>query len=70
MSKLFKEARDTLPDTWSSNTPPTFHEIRSLSERLYSEQGVNTQALLGHRQASTTAIYDDPRGLLVDVVSQ
>lgn len=42
--------------------PPTFHEIRSLAERLYDEQGVNTQALLGHRDPRTTALYKDVRG--------
>ncbi len=41
---------------------PTFHEIRSLSERLYYDQGVDTQVLLGHRDPRTTAIYKDRRG--------
>jgi integrase len=45
-------------------TPPTFHEIRSLSERLYREQyGAEfAQAILGHANASMTDKYDDMRG--------
>lgn len=45
-------------------TPPTFHEIRSLAERLYkAEYGAEfAQNLLGHKNAKTTAIYDDLRG--------
>lgn len=44
-------------------TPPTFHEMRSLGGRLYEQQGYDPQALLGHKQASTTAIYLDNRGI-------
>lgn len=48
---------------WGDKTPPTFHEIRSLSERLYKRQGnVDTQDLLGHKSAQTTELYDDVRG--------
>ena len=45
-------------------TPPSFHEIRSLSERLYkAERGAEfAQAILGHKHASMTAVYDDLRG--------
>lgn len=43
-------------------TPPAFHEIRSLSARLYSEQGTDAQALLGHKSPDMTAIYRDVRG--------
>lgn len=45
-------------------TAPTFHEIRSLAERLYREQyGKDfAQALLGHKNASMTEKYDDLRG--------
>lgn len=46
----------------NSPSAPTFHEIRSLSERLYAAQGVDTQALLGHRDPRTTALYKDVRG--------
>ncbi len=42
---------------------PTFHEIRSLSKRLYTAQGnVDTKALLGHQDEKTAALYADPRG--------
>jgi integrase len=45
-------------------TPPTFHEIRSLAARLYTEQcGKDfSQALLGHKHAMTTDLYRDVRG--------
>lgn len=39
----------------TGDNPPTFHEIRSLSSRLYKAQpGVDVQALLGHSTAPTT----------------
>ncbi|GLX62617.1 hypothetical protein KMU_06570 [Proteus vulgaris] len=41
---------------------PTFHEQRFLSERLYREQGINTQKLLGHKTQNMTAKYHDNRG--------
>jgi len=37
--------------------PPRFHEIRSLSARLYQSEGRDPQALLGHKDAATTAVY-------------
>lgn len=45
-------------------SPPSFHEIRSLSERLYKEHyGAEfAQAMLGHKNAKMTATYDDLRG--------
>ena len=45
-------------------TPPSFHEIRSLSERLYKAEfgAAFAQAMLGHKNASMTAKYDDMRG--------
>lgn len=43
---------------------PTFHEIRSLSKRLYMTQGgVDTKALLGHSSEAVAAIYADNRGI-------
>ncbi|CAA7620087.1 exported hypothetical protein [Magnetospirillum sp. SS-4] len=39
--------------------PPTFHEIRSL---LYAEQGIDAQALLGHKSPDMTALCRDVRG--------
>lgn len=48
---------------WSAaNTPPSFHEIRSLAARLFTEQGIDAQALLGHKSADMTALYRDSRG--------
>lgn len=63
ISRRFHEALMRLGLDWGDKEPPTFHEIRSLSERLYSEQGgVNTQELLGHNDPETTALYHDSRG--------
>jgi integrase len=42
--------------------PPSFHELRSLSEREYNDQGVNTKKLLGHKHQKMTDEYDDLRG--------
>ncbi|MBK1712782.1 hypothetical protein CKO43_08320 [Rubrivivax gelatinosus] len=66
MSHAFTEARslagiqDTLPD---GKGTPTFHEVRSLSKRLYKAQGdVDTETLLGHATERMSNLYDDPRG--------
>ena len=53
---------ESLGIDWKDKTPPTFHEIRSLAIRLYSEQGVNAQLLAGHSDPGTTAIYLNARG--------
>lgn len=42
-------------------TPTSFHEQRSLSERLYEKQGIDTQQLLGHKSAAMTELYHDER---------
>ena len=42
---------------------PSLHEVRSLSARLYNEQGEDVQTLLGHKNAEMTAVYIDDRGL-------
>lgn len=42
--------------------PPTFHELRSLAQREYREQGINTKKLLGHKREEMTEVYDDLRG--------
>jgi integrase len=60
ISKGFKDARNLSGLTWDN--PPSFHEIRSLSGRLYNDQGIDAQSLLGHKDAKTTALYVDPRG--------
>jgi hypothetical protein len=70
LSKVFKEARDLSGLTWPEcdedgrkQTPPSFHELRSLAKRLYQQQGdVDTKALLGHRDDRTANLYADPRG--------
>uniref|UniRef100_Q31HX1 Phage integrase n=1 Tax=Hydrogenovibrio crunogenus (strain DSM 25203 / XCL-2) TaxID=317025 RepID=Q31HX1_HYDCU len=42
---------------------PTFHELRSLSARLYKAQGnISEQKVLGHKSAKSTEIYTDARG--------
>jgi integrase len=63
LSARFEEAREgALPDIKSSQ-PPSLHECRSLSERLYRAQGINTMTLLGHKHQSMTDVYNDDRGL-------
>jgi integrase len=65
ISKAFKNARDAAKIGASDGrTPPSFHEIRSLSERLYREEfGAEfAQAMLGHKSAQMTSKYDDLRG--------
>ena len=47
---------------WGDKQPATLYEVRSLSERLYEEQGINTQTLLAHKSAKSTAKYHDTRG--------
>lgn len=42
---------------------PSLHEMRSLSERTYREQGIDTQRLLGHANQEMTDAYNDDRGL-------
>jgi integrase len=69
LSKVFtleleRMQKETGGIDWEGRDPPTFHEIRSLSERMYAEQGnVKTQDLLGHKDPRTTALYHDSRGM-------
>jgi integrase len=58
---VIKRCRDSVV---SKSMPPTFHELRSLAARLYSEQHSAdfSQAIPGHQSASMTAIYRDVRG--------
>lgn len=63
ISMWFAEARGKAGRAWpDGSTPPSFHEIRSLAARLYHEQGINAQALLGHKSPEMTALYRDARG--------
>lgn len=64
VNRAFRALRDKVFDKtyWGDYAAPSFFEIRSLSERLYREQGVNTQILLGHKYRTTTDSYNDLRG--------
>ncbi|EFZ72934.1 site-specific integrase [Escherichia coli] len=57
----FSKARDLAEIDWGTGTPATFHEQRSLSERLYKEQGIDTRKLLGHKTQQQTDRYHDDR---------
>lgn len=67
ITEAFTQARKAagIPDVGADGKlAPTFHEIRSLSKRLYDKQGnVNTKELLGHASDSAAAIYADARGV-------
>lgn len=68
ITRVFKSELAKLGLDWGGKTPPTIHEIRSLSARLYKAEGrVNPQELLGHRDPRTTLIYTDGRGEWVRV---
>ncbi|WP_194205780.1 site-specific integrase [Superficieibacter sp. 1612_C1] len=58
----FSKARDKTDIDWGDGSPATFHEQRSLSERLYKEQGIDTRKLLGHKSQQQTDRYNDDRG--------
>ncbi|TOZ47207.1 phage integrase Arm DNA-binding domain-containing protein [Enterobacter cloacae] len=62
LTTSFKKARNKCGIEWEKGTAPTFHEQRSLSERLYEAQGIDTQKLLGHKSPKQTAKYHDDRG--------
>ncbi|KGA39068.1 integrase family protein [Pectobacterium odoriferum] len=63
LTTWFQTARDTAFEIehWTG-TPPTFHEQRSLAERLYRDQGVDTRRLLGHKYQRTTDKYNNDYG--------
>ncbi|OBU02513.1 hypothetical protein AYY17_12740 [Morganella psychrotolerans] len=58
----FRKARDKCEIKWNKGAAPTFHEMRSLSERLYRQQRINTKNLLGHKNQQQTDKYHDDRG--------
>lgn len=64
LTQYFSEFRDKIyyERNYWNGTPPSFHEIRSLSERLYRAQGVDTMNLLGHKSQQMTDKYNDSRG--------
>jgi integrase len=62
LTTTFKKARNKCGVEWEEGTAPTFHEQRSLSERMYREQGIDTKKLLGHRSSKMTDKYNDDRG--------
>ncbi|MGL9724385.1 tyrosine-type recombinase/integrase [Sodalis sp. (in: enterobacteria)] len=63
LSEAFMKARRESGLKWES-TAPSFHEIRSLSARLYTEEKGKdyAQKLLGHKSATMTDKYRDVRG--------
>lgn len=61
-SFVFSEARNAaLIPTRPGKTPSSFHELRSLAERLYRAQGINTKDLLGHSTQAQTDEYNNER---------
>lgn len=64
LSARFETAREAVLGKHSGDgAPPSLHECRSLAERLYREQGVDTQKLLGHAHQKMTDVYNSDRGL-------
>jgi len=64
LSQRFSDARKAVGVIAEpGRLPPSFHEIRSLAERLYRAQGIDTQTLLGHKNKIMTDVYNDDRGL-------
>jgi integrase len=61
VSRIFAKAIKATGIDYILNTP-SYHELRSLSEREYKDQGVNTTKLLGHKHEKMTDEYDDRRG--------
>ncbi|MEQ7920197.1 phage integrase Arm DNA-binding domain-containing protein [Xanthomonas sp. WHRI 1810A] len=65
LSSAFAEERDRAAAKIGltlSDSPPTFHEMRSLAARLHAAEGRDPQKLLGHRTAAMTDLYRDSRG--------
>jgi len=61
ISRAFRRMRDKTKIDWHPKGPAVFYEIRSLSERTYAEQGIDTTTLLMHKSSETTRIYKDKR---------
>ncbi|RJF57272.1 hypothetical protein D4100_00235 [Serratia inhibens] len=63
LSRSFLETRQAAGVNPPKNgTAPSFHEQRSLAERLYSAQEIDTQTLLGHKTQEMTDRYHDDIG--------
>ncbi len=65
ISRRFADVRDLAGvKAEEGKTPPSFHEIRSLAIRLYSKECGKefAQAIAGHKDASTSELYQDVRG--------
>lgn len=63
LTEAFSKARDDIEYDWAQNgMPPSCHEQRSLSERLYRTQAIDTKVLLGHSSKTMTDRYNDSRG--------
>ncbi|NIG12906.1 tyrosine-type recombinase/integrase [Pantoea sp. Al-1710] len=62
LSRAFLKSRESSKLKWEG-TAPSFHEIRSLSARLYKEEndGEFSQRLLGHKNSAMTDKYTDTR---------
>ena len=70
LTKDFTAAVLALKIDWGDAEAPTFHELRSLSKRLYEAQGgVNTRDLLGHKTERMGELYADARGAEYKLVS-
>jgi integrase len=73
ISNAFQAAREAAGITAEGDgrTPPTFHEVRSLAERLYREEyGAEfTRDILGHKDIKMTNKYDDMRGKGYKIIS-
>jgi len=63
LTRWFQKCRESAGiEAGIGKMPPSFREQRSLSERLYREQGVDTRTLLGHKYQQMTDGYNDIRG--------
>lgn len=64
MSARFELAREgALGKHAGDGMPPSLHELRSLCERIYRDQGIDTRRLLGHTRQKMTDVYNHDRGL-------
>ena len=59
LSRSFSALRDELQlfDHLELSQRPTFHEIRALSARLFSDMGIDPQGRMAHTDAKSTKIY-------------